>query len=121
MTGVRKLARVMLVDDDDEFRRVMSSELARRGYAVSSVASGAAALAQASEADVIVLDLRLPDTDGIDVLKKLRSADVSAGVLVLTGHGTIDTAIQAVRLGAYDYLEKPCPLDRMEISGIASI
>ena len=115
MTGNRKPIRVVLVDDD-EFRRIMSSELARRGYAVSSVASGAAALAQASEADVIVLDLHLPDMDGIEVLKKLRSADVPAGVLVLTGHGTIDTAIQAVRLGAYDYLEKPCPLDRMEMA-----
>ena len=106
----------MLVDDDDEFRRVMSGELARRGYAVNSVASGTAALAQAADADVIILDLRLPDMDGIEVLKKLRSADVPAGVLVLTGHGTIDTAIQAVRLGAYDYLEKPCPLDRMEMA-----
>ncbi|MBI4518404.1 MAG: sigma-54-dependent Fis family transcriptional regulator [Deltaproteobacteria bacterium] len=106
----------MLVDDDDEFRGIMSSELARRGYAVSSVASGAAALAQAGEADVIVLDLRLPDMDGIEVLKRLRTNDVPAGVLMLTGHGTIDTAIQAVRLGAYDYLEKPCPLDRMDMA-----
>jgi DNA-binding NtrC family response regulator len=116
MTGTRKPVRVVLVDDDDEFRRVMSAELARRGYAVSSVASGTAALAQAADADVIILDLRLPDMDGIEVLKKLRSADVPAGVLMLTGHGTIDTAIQAVRLGAYDYLEKPCPLDRMEMA-----
>ena len=116
MTGTRKPVRVMLVDDDDEFRRVMSSELARRGYAVSSVARGAAALAQAADVDVIVVDLHLPDMDGIEVLQKLRSADVPAGVLMLTGHGTIDTAIQAVRLGAYDYLEKPCPLDRMEMA-----
>jgi two-component system response regulator AtoC len=116
MTGTRKAVRVTLVDDDDEFRRVMSGELARRGYAVTSIASGAAALAQAAEADVIVLDLRLPDMDGIDVLKKLRSVEAVAGVLVLTGHGTIDTAIQAVRLGAYDYLEKPCPLDRMDMA-----
>jgi DNA-binding NtrC family response regulator len=116
MTGTRKAVRVVLVDDDDEFRRVMSGELARRGYAVSSVASGAAALERAAEVDVIVLDLRLPDMDGIEVLKKLRGAEVSAGVLVLTGHGTIDTAIQAVRLGAYDYLEKPCPLDRMDMA-----
>lgn len=116
MSGNRKAARVMLVDDDDDFRRIMSNELARRGYAVSAVASGAAALAQAAEADVILLDLRLPDMDGIEVLKKLRSADVSAGVLMLTGHGTIDTAIQAVRLGAYDYLEKPCLLDRMDMA-----
>jgi two-component system response regulator AtoC len=116
MTGNRKSVRVTLVDDDDDFRRVMSGELARRGYAVSSVASGAAAITQAAEADVVVLDLRLPDMDGIEVLKKLRSAEVPAGVLVLTGHGTIDTAIQAVRLGAYDYLEKPCPLDRMDMA-----
>jgi DNA-binding NtrC family response regulator len=116
MTGVRKPVRVVLVDDDDEFRRIMSSELERRGYAVTSVACGAAALEHAAEADVIVLDLRLPDMDGIEVLKGLRSADVAAGVLMLTGHGTIDTAIQAVRLGAYDYLEKPCPLDRMDMA-----
>ena len=116
MTVNRKSIRVALVDDDDDFRRVMSGELARRGYVVSSVASGAAAIAQAADADVVVLDLRLPDMDGIEVLKKLRSTDVPAGVLVLTGHGTIDTAIQAVRLGAYDYLEKPCPLDRMDMA-----
>ena len=116
MPAVRKNPRVLLVDDDDDFRHVMSAELARRGYAVSAVAAGAAALARAAEADVIVLDMRLPDMDGIDVLKKLRGAEAAAGVLVLTGHGTIDTAIQAVRLGAYDYLEKPCPLDRMEMA-----
>src|SRR5512140_170138 len=89
MTNNRKSIRVALVDDDDDFRRVMSGELARRGYAVSSVASGTAAITQAAEA---------------------------AGVIMLTGHGTIDTAIQAVRLGAYDYLEKPCPLDRMDMA-----
>jgi DNA-binding NtrC family response regulator len=116
MTVNRKSVRVALVDDDDDFRRVMAGELARRGYVVSSVASGAAAITQAADADVVVLDLRLPDMDGIEVLKKLRSTDVPAGVLVLTGHGTIDTAIQAVRLGAYDYLEKPCPLDRMDMA-----
>ncbi len=116
MTGVRRAVRVVLVDDDDAFRRIMSSELTRRGFAVNSVASGAAALEQAAEADVIVLDIQLPDMDGLAVLKKLRSADVPAGILMLTGHGTIDTAIQAVRLGAYDYLEKPCPLERMDMA-----
>jgi len=116
MSGNRKAARVLLVDDDDDFRRIMSGELTRRGYTVSAVASGTAAEAQAGDADVILLDLRLPDVDGIEVLKRLRSAEVSAGVIMLTGHGTIDTAIQAVRLGAYDYLEKPCPLDRMDMA-----
>jgi DNA-binding NtrC family response regulator len=116
MSGDGKAIRVVLVDDDDEFRRIMSGELARRGHAVNAVASGAAALKAATDADVMVLDLRLPDMDGIEVLKKLRGAELSAGVLMLTGHGTIDTAIQAMRLGAYDYLEKPCSLDRMDMA-----
>ncbi len=118
MTTTRKTARVLLVDDDETFRRVMSTELSRRGYLVTTAESGQAALAQAPRADLdaILLDLRLPDMDGIDVLKKLREAEVRGGVIVLTGHGTIDTAIQATRLGAYDYLEKPCPLDRVEMA-----
>jgi DNA-binding NtrC family response regulator len=111
-----KAIRVLLVDDDEDFRRVMSRELAHRDFEVKAVSSAAGAVAQAAAADVIVLDLGLPDMDGIEVLKKLHGAEVVAGVLVLTGHGTIDTAIQAVRLGAYDYLEKPCPLDRMDMA-----
>jgi len=116
MTASRKAIRVLLVDDDEDFRRVVSGELAHRDYDVNSVGSATGALAQATEVDVIVLDLGLPDMDGIEVLKRLHAAEVNAGVLVLTGHGTIDTAIQAVRLGAYDYLEKPCLLDRMDLA-----
>ncbi len=118
MTTTRKTARVLLVDDDETFRKVMSAELSRRGYLVTTAGTGQEALAQAPRADLdaILLDLRLPDMDGIDVLKKLREAEVRGGVIVLTGHGTIDTAIQATRLGAYDYLEKPCPLDRVEMA-----
>ncbi len=110
--------RVLLVDDDDTFRRVMSAELSRRGYSVSTASTGQGALEQAAgaELDVILLDLRLPDMDGIEVLKRLREREMAGGVVVLTGHGTIDTAIQAVRLGAYDYLEKPCPVDAIEIT-----
>ncbi|MHC4818178.1 MAG: sigma-54-dependent transcriptional regulator [Planctomycetota bacterium] len=110
--------RVLLVDDDDTFRRVMSAELERRGHTVISAPNGEAALAQAdaADADVILLDLRLPDIDGIDVLKRLRDREVAAGVVVLTGHGAIETAIEAIRLGAYDYLEKPCPVEQVEMA-----
>jgi DNA-binding NtrC family response regulator len=109
--------RVLLVDDDDTFRSVMSGELSRRGYAVAAAATGRDALSEAAraDADVILLDLRLPDMNGIDVLKALREREVPGGVIVLTGHGTIDTAIQAIRLGAYDYLEKPCPIEKVEM------
>ena len=109
--------RVLLVDDDETFRRVMSSELRRRGHEVATAACGQEALEVAAKlgADVILLDLRLPDLDGIEVLKRLGALDLAAGVVVLTGHGTIDTAIQAIRLGAIDYLEKPCPIEQLEL------
>jgi DNA-binding NtrC family response regulator len=114
-----KAVRVLLIDDDDAFRGVMASELTRRGYAVVAVASGREALEQAAHTavDVTLLDLRLPDMDGIEVLGRLRERNSSSsGVVVLTAHGTIDTAIRAIRLGAHDYLEKPCPIEKLEMA-----
>jgi len=113
-----KNVRVLLVDDDNSFRRVMAAELTRRGYDVVAVGSGADALTRSQEiqTDVTLLDLRLPDMDGIDVLERLRERNPSIGVVVLTAHGTIDTAIRATRLGAYDYLEKPCPIGKLEMA-----
>ena len=113
-----KNTRVLLVDDDSTFRRVMASELTRRGYKVVAVASGSEALEQAPriDPDITLLDLHLPDMDGIEVLKRLQERNPSTAVVVLTGHGTIDTAIRAIRLGAYDYLEKPCPIAKLEMA-----
>jgi DNA-binding NtrC family response regulator len=110
--------RVLLVDDDAAFRRVMGAELARRGYTVETRASGQEALdpAASAEVDVILLDLRLPDMDGLEVLEELRRRSVAAGIVVLTGHGTIDTAVRAIRVGAHDYLEKPCPIAKLEMA-----
>ncbi len=118
MTRPSKGARVLLVDDDDTLRRVMAAELTRRGYAVVTASSGHEAVEQAARntPDVTLLDLQLPDMTGIDVLARLRERNASAGVIVLTAHGTIDTAIRAIRLGAYDYLEKPCPIEKLEMA-----
>ncbi len=113
-----KSARVLLVDDDRTFRQVMAAELTRRGYTVATAVSGRDALEQTATAvDVVLLDLRLPDMDGIEVLERLRERHSSSpGVVVLTAHGTIDTAIRAIRLGAYDYLEKPCEIEKLEMA-----
>jgi len=110
--------RVLLVDDDPAFRRVMGGELARRGYTVETRGSGKEALepSAAADVDVILLDLRLSDMDGLDVLSELRGRPVTCGIVVLTGHGTIDTAVKAMRMGAHDYLEKPCPIAKLELS-----
>ncbi|RMH02875.1 MAG: sigma-54-dependent Fis family transcriptional regulator [Planctomycetota bacterium] len=118
MSGREKRERILLVDDDDAFRAVLARELRRRGFEVETAASGATALdlAAARPPAVVLLDLRLGDMDGIDVLRRLIDSGLAAGVILLTGHGTIDSAIQAIKLGAYDYLEKPCPVDKIEMT-----
>ena len=109
--------RILLVDDDDVFRTVMQRELSRRGYDVRAAADGAEALdlAPRQPFDVVLLDLRLPDMDGLAVLAGLRERGVPAEVIMLTGHGTIETAIEATRLGAFDYISKPCPMSELEL------
>ena len=88
---------LLLVDDDAAFRTVMAAELARSGYDVRTAASGEEALAASAEAEpqVVLLDLQLPDMSGLDVLKALRESQRRAEVVMLTGHGSIDTAIES--------------------------
>jgi len=108
---------LLLVDDDEVFRRVMTGELERLGYDVAGASSGGDALRKASEREpaVVLLDLRLPDMGGLDVLKGLRECSPASEVLMLTGHGSIDTAIESIRMGAFDYVVKPCPLGELEL------
>jgi DNA-binding NtrC family response regulator len=108
---------LLLVDDDAAFRTVMAAELSRSGYDVRTAASGEEALAVCAQADpqVVLLDLQLPGMSGLDVLKALRERQAPGEVVMLTGHGSIDTAIEAIRIGAFDYVSKPCPLDELEI------
>ena len=108
---------LLLVDDDAAFRRVMSGELGRLGYEVAAVGTGEEAIAKAAqmEPEVVLLDLRLPAMNGLEVLKALRQAGSGAEVIMLTGHGSIDTAIESIRMGAFDYVVKPCPLDEIQI------
>ena len=108
---------LLLVDDDAAFRTVMGAELSRSGYDVRTAASGEEALAACAEAEpqVILLDLQLPGISGLEVLKALRDRHAPGEVVMLTGHGSIDTAIEAIRIGAFDYISKPCPLDELEI------
>ncbi len=108
---------VLLVDDDAAFRKVLAGELERAGFDVSPAACGEEALRRAreSEPQIVLLDLRLPDMSGLDVLKGIREKSPATEVIVLTGHGSIDTAIESIRMGAFDYVAKPCPLDELEV------
>ena len=109
--------RLLLVDDDPPFRQVMSNELKRLGYQTAMAGSGEEAVRCAAELDpeVVLLDLRLPGMNGIETLQAIHRKAPSAEVIMLTGHGSIDTAIESIRLGAFDYVVKPCPLDELHI------
>jgi DNA-binding NtrC family response regulator len=113
---VKPRASILLVDDDEAFRGVLATEL-RRSYSVTTAASAEEALRSLERAqpDVILLDLRLPDQSGLEVLPLARELSPASEVIVLTGHGSIDTAIESIRAGAFDFVSKPCPLDELEV------
>jgi two-component system, NtrC family, response regulator AtoC len=112
-----KGASILIVDDDAAFRNALRHELQRLEFTVTKAATGTEALARLESLapDVVLLDLRLPDMSGLDVLKAIRERHAAADVIVLTGHGSIDTAIESIRMGAFDYVAKPCPIGELEI------
>jgi len=114
---VKPSASLLLVDDDEAFRKALARELGRLGYEVATAGSGEEALHRFAEREpeVVLLDLRLPDRDGLEVLASIREVSPGTDVIMLTGHGSIDTAIESVRKGAFDYVAKPCPLDELEV------
>ena len=107
-----KGSKILLVDDEVVFTTNMSKLLANRGYRVIAVNSGGAAIRamQEDDFDVVVLDLKMPGMDGITTLKEIKKLGLFTETLILTGHGSIDTALEAIKLGAYDYLTKPCEI-----------
>ncbi len=109
---------VLVVDDDDTFRALLTAELGRFGHAVQPAATGEDALRVfvQAEFDVVLLDLSLPDHSGLDILKRLRQERPAIEVVVLTAHGTIDSAIAAMKLGAYEFLQKPLALAAIELA-----
>jgi len=108
-------SKILLVDDEVVFTQNMSRLLSGRGYRVTAVNSGDNAIKALEKEpfDVVVLDLKMPGMDGITTLKEIKKLDLFTETLILTGHGSIDTALEAIKLGAYDYLPKPCEIDEL--------
>ncbi len=102
-------ARILVVDDEPSVRVMLEAALRPQGYRVDCVASGHDALdrVEGEEYDLVLLDLRLGDTDGIDILREIKARYPTTEVILLTAHGSITSAISALRHGAFDYLLKP--------------
>ena len=107
---------LVIVDDDPDMCRMLERYGQKLGYRVESYHGGAQIMAALSgtHVDVALVDLQMPDVGGLDVLRAIRAADADCQVILMTGHTTIDTAIEAVKLGALDYLSKPLPFDRLK-------
>lgn len=113
-----EIIQVLVVDDDETFRRTIGRELEHMGFQVKAVGNGEDALSslRSKPADVMLLDIRMPGMDGMATLEAVWKEGIGTQVVMLTGHGTVENAVQAMKLGAYDYLMKPCPLDELEVT-----
>ncbi len=106
---------LLLVDDDGVYRERLAKAMTARGYEVRTAADteAAVALAEAESPELAVLDLRMPGESGLDLLRRLKAIDPTTKILMLTGYGSIATALEAVRLGAVHYLTKPVDVDEI--------
>ncbi len=111
-------ATVLVVDDERNIRATLSRALELEGYEARAAATGLDGLqaARTGAPDLVLLDVRLPDVDGLEVLGRLKEEEPSLPVVMISGHGTIETAVQALRLGARDFLEKPLSTDKVLVT-----
>lgn len=109
-------AKVLLVDDEVAFTTNMSKILSRRGYEVRTVNDGESAVEaiEDEEYDVVILDLRMPGMDGMAALKVMKRKRPLLEVIILTGHGSVESGIQGMNLGAFDYAMKPIQISELQ-------
>ena len=107
--------RLLIVDDEKDFVNILSKRIKRRHIEVTKAFSGAEAIQalRGQDFDVAILDLKMEDMDGIEVLKMLKIMDPRLAVIMLTGHGSAEAAEQGIKLGVFDYLTKPCELEKL--------
>lgn len=107
--------RVLIVDDEEDFVETIVKRLRGRGLSVEGANSGPAALSlmETQVFDVVILDVKMPGMDGIETLREMKKRSPLTEVIMLTGHGSVESGIQGLQLGAFNYVMKPCPLDEL--------
>ena len=111
----RIVPSILVVEDDDALRNILVNAFSARGYDSRGVADGRTAIeaAQDDSPEMAVVDMRLPDQSGLDVVRQLKGIDESTAIIVLTGYGSIAAALESIRCGATHYLTKPTDVDRI--------
>jgi DNA-binding response OmpR family regulator len=107
------MIKVLIVDDEKDFTELLSERLETRGFKTRIAFDGNEAISRLNEenADVVLLDVMMPGKSGVETLKEIKNSWPITEVIMLTGHGTVETAIEGMKLGAYDYLIKPTETD----------
>lgn len=108
-------AKVLLVDDEEEYVQALGTRLTTRGMKVSTATSGQQAvdMVESQMFDLIILDLAMPGMDGLETLKRIKGKQPDAEIIMLSGQGTVKTSIEAMKLGAGDFLEKPVDIQEL--------
>jgi DNA-binding NtrC family response regulator len=109
-------ANVLLVDDEAPFVEAITKRLSKRGLDITPAYAGTEALEKLEQdrtLEVVILDVKMPGIDGIETLRRIKAAHPLAEVIMLTGHATVESAIEGMKLGAFDYLMKPCDIDEL--------
>ena len=109
---------ILIVDDEPSILQTLSGLLSDEGFEVTTAANGYEALKiiDAESPDLVLLDIWMPGIDGIETLKEIKKENPTIQVIIITGHGTIETAVTATKLGAYDLIEKPLSIDKVIVA-----
>ncbi|NVM21822.1 MAG: response regulator [Desulfobacterales bacterium] len=107
--------RILIVDDEERFVTTLSKRLTERKLDVVGVYSGKDAIEEVTNKlyDVVILDVKMPGLDGVETLREIKKINPGIEVIMLTGHASVDSAVEGMRLGAYEYLMKPCEIDEL--------
>ncbi|NMC74729.1 MAG: response regulator, partial [Geobacteraceae bacterium] len=115
MKSIDRNRKILIVDDEANLRHMLSIVLGKQGYAVDEACDGEKALEMAAQKayDVILCDVRMPVVDGPEFLRRFRSAGREGTIIMMSAYGTVDTAIECMKMGAYDYVSKPFKNDEI--------
>lgn len=115
MSAEEKKIKLLIVDDEEDFLKSIAERLGMRDFDVATATDGKRAIkvAKKGKFDVAILDMKMPGMDGMELLQTLKKKHKFLEVIILTGHGAIDSAVEATKLGAYSYLEKPYDFEKL--------